>query len=197
MTLPRTIKREIVDYLRLELGEDSDDPDTIATSQLNYVGSRKAGRSEIHFWEFMSGHRRRWATATAAKSGYDLGISEEGPSGETDLGAVPDAIYIDFAPTALEQEAAQSIKLPISEREAEEGFSTETPIVLPSGETFNFFVEVFFPTAEDESLDVSMEVSRTDDTVFYVRARCTTGMIFQCNLGGYNWSIQVGTGPWS
>lgn len=55
----------------------------------------------------------------------------------------------------------------------------------------------FAGPAEEESLDVSMEVSREGEPVFYLRCRCTTGMIFQCNLGGYNWSIQVGTGPWS
>jgi hypothetical protein len=197
MTLPRSIKREIVEYLRLELGEDADDPSAITASDLKYVGARKHGRSEVHFWEFASGHRRRWATAALTKSGYSLSTSEEGPDGESDIGAIPDAVHIDFAPTARGQKPVESIRLPIPGDDQEGGMSTEIPITLPSGESFSFFVEVFLPTAEDESLDLSMEISQDGDAIFYVRSRCTTGLIFQCKLGGYNWSIQIGTGPWS
>lgn len=191
MELPDSIEQEIVDYLRLELCEEDDDPDASKKSDLKYVGSRQKGRGTVHFWEFLWRSRKRWVTATLTKAGHSLSTSSEGPNGETiDEADMLKVLLIEITSAETGERALPTISIPLEGDE--DAWSVETPVALPSGDVYTFYAEVYL--SADEPPDVSVQILQDDEEL--VSLRCHSGVVFSGQLGKFRYQIRLGTGRW-
>lgn len=185
--LPRDIKNQLAAYLRLEFGED--DREGIQAADLKYVGARKDGRAQLHFWEYPSGSGKSWVTARVTESECALSTSLEGPNGETNdpLEALR-TLIVEFGCRKPGQMKIKPLRLEVSDIE-----DSGIPVQFPTGETISFYAEVY-PPDEDEGPDVSVQVLQDDDVILAVR--CTSGVVISFQLAGYDCLMRLGTGPW-
>lgn len=189
MSEPPGIKSELLEYLRLEFGEDVEDPEAVQAADLKYVGARKDGRALLHFWEFPSGAGKRWATARVTKTTCALSTSEEGPNGEeNDPLAALQTLVVEFGARTKGQKRIKPLRVRVADLDDEGAL-----VQFPTGERISFYAEVY-PPSEDDGPDVSLQVLQDDDVILAVR--CNSGVVVSCQVAGYECLIRLGTGSW-
>lgn len=73
----------MADYLRLEYGEDAEDPDSLKASDLIYLGRFIVNGHPTDYWQYpTSDNTPAYATMTMHESGSALSMTDEPPSGE-------------------------------------------------------------------------------------------------------------------
>jgi hypothetical protein len=80
MNLPDDIEVQILDYLRLEYGEDAGGPAALQRSQLRYEGEYLLNGVATHFWWFPCTTQQCWATVEPWEDSYCLGMTTECPA---------------------------------------------------------------------------------------------------------------------
>jgi hypothetical protein len=190
MKLPRNIKRQVLEYLRLEYGESDDDPDALKASDLTYEGKRVVDGIVTHFWAFPSGAGKRWAIVEQFGKSYSIGTSARGPEGETtDERKALRTLHISFRHESRRAKRMRDLRVPL---EGEDGALTaEVPVTFPSGDQLQIYVEVY----DKDTPDVSLIVTHEDGRDIYVR--CSSGLAVNYDTPfGYTCLMTVGTGPW-
>ena len=70
-----TFAKKVLDYVRLEFGEDSGDPTSLSLDNLIYEGERIIDDREVHCWSFPTTKPEMWATAVIYENGeYELSL---------------------------------------------------------------------------------------------------------------------------
>lgn len=69
----------LVEYLRLEYGEDEDDPDSIKASDLKYVGEFMIDGVKTRYWSYPTSGEPAWATIEFLPDGECAGMTDVPP----------------------------------------------------------------------------------------------------------------------
>ena len=67
---PPGIEQTVLNYLRLEFGEDDEDSSALTLADLVYDGTIEVGGETAHYWHFPCGNGVAWVTATPAALGF-------------------------------------------------------------------------------------------------------------------------------
>lgn len=80
--LPPDIEHQVVEYLRLEFGEDESDPDKLKIGDLQYVGRSDSSSTSTHYWRIPSKTQPCWASVQLTGEDYVIGMSTRPPPPE-------------------------------------------------------------------------------------------------------------------
>jgi hypothetical protein len=78
----KTREEWVADYLRLEYGEDADDPSSLKASDLKYLGRFDVNGSPTDYWEYPTSGKPAYATITMRADGEALSMTDDPPTGE-------------------------------------------------------------------------------------------------------------------
>lgn len=78
----KTPEEWVIEYLRLEYGEDSDDPDSLQASDLTYLGRFDVEGYPTDYWQYPTSDQPAYATMTMRDGTTELSMTDEPPSGE-------------------------------------------------------------------------------------------------------------------
>lgn len=79
----KTSEERVAEYLRLEYGEDAEDPDSLQTSDLTYLGRFNVDGNLTDYWQYPTSGKPTYATLTMQEDGAtSLSMTDEPPSGE-------------------------------------------------------------------------------------------------------------------
>lgn len=79
----KTPEEWVVEYLRLEYGEDAEDPDSLQASDLTYLGRFNVDGYPTEYWQYPTSDLPAYATMTMRDGTTALSITDEPPSGES------------------------------------------------------------------------------------------------------------------
>lgn len=78
----KTPEEWVAEYLRLEYGEDADDPDSLQASDLNYLGRFHVDGHPTDYWQYPTSDEPAYATMTMHDGSMALSMTDEPPTGE-------------------------------------------------------------------------------------------------------------------
>jgi len=82
MRNPNTPEEQVAAYLRLEYGEDAEDPDSLQISDLTYLGRFNVDCYPTDYWQYPTSDQPAYATMTMRDGTTELSMTDEPPSGE-------------------------------------------------------------------------------------------------------------------
>lgn len=74
-----TYKDWLADYLRLEYGENENDPDAIKASDLKYIGEYIVNGVLTKYWSYPTSVGSMWVTVECLENGECAGMTDEPP----------------------------------------------------------------------------------------------------------------------
>lgn len=77
--LPPDIEHQVVEYLRLEFGEDESDPDALKVRDLQYEGKSDSGSMSTHYWRIPAKTQPCWASVQFTGADYLIDMSTRPP----------------------------------------------------------------------------------------------------------------------
>lgn len=78
----KTPEARIVEYLRLEYGEDAEDPDRLQAADLTYLGRFNVDGHLTDYWQYPTSDKPAYATMTMHQGATALSMTDEPPTGE-------------------------------------------------------------------------------------------------------------------
>jgi len=77
--LPPDIEHQVVEYLRLEFGEDESDFDALKVGDLQYEGNSDSSSTSKHYWRIPSKTQPCWASVQLTGEDYAISMSIHPP----------------------------------------------------------------------------------------------------------------------
>lgn len=78
----KTPEEWVAEYLRLEYGEDAEDPDSLQASDLTYLGRFQVDGYPTDYWQYPTSEEPAYATMTMREGGTALSMTDTPPTGE-------------------------------------------------------------------------------------------------------------------
>lgn len=78
----KTPEEWVIEYLRLEYGEDAEEPDSLQISDLSYLGRFDVEGYPTDYWQYPTSDQPAYATMTMRDGTTELSMTDEPPSGE-------------------------------------------------------------------------------------------------------------------
>lgn len=78
----KTPEESVAAYLRLEYGEDAEDPASLQASDLTYLGRFNVDGHPTDYWQYPTSDKPAYATMAVWKDSSVLSMTDEPPSGE-------------------------------------------------------------------------------------------------------------------
>lgn len=78
----KTPEQWVIEYLRLEYGEDASDPDSLQVSDLIYLGRFNVDGSPTDYWQYPTSDKPAYATMTISEGSTALSMTDAPPTGE-------------------------------------------------------------------------------------------------------------------
>lgn len=190
MKPPMDIEQDLVEYLRLEYGEDDKDPDALQASDLTYAGSRDEGAVTVHYWEYPASAGKRWVTAEFDGELWSLSMVRIGPDGkQPSTREAFRTLTVRFSCRSKDQQKLPRLRLNLDEMPGG-GF----PMRFPSGEEVFVYAELYLSN-DNQPPGLSLQLLQEDEILLAVR--CESGVIILCQIAGYNCELMCGPGPWA
>jgi hypothetical protein len=153
MNLPEDIEKQLVEYLRLEYGEDANGPDAIQISDIAYVGEKEVNGVVLHCWSYPCLKDNMWATVELLENNsYCLGMCEIPRETEE---CVYKYLYL-----VIEAKKTRKVKIPYVGHEDYEVLSFEKTyeVDLENGKKLSIFSEVYqSPKTKQFSLSIEYD----------------------------------------
>jgi hypothetical protein len=84
LTFSPALTEEVLEYLLLEYGESTDDPDALKIGDLTYMGQFQHHGVATHFWEYPTSRGKRWAIVYPMEGTYCTSTCSVAPGSEPD-----------------------------------------------------------------------------------------------------------------
>ena len=78
----KTPEEWVAEYLRLEYGEDAEDPDSLQASDLTYLGRFNVDGYPTDYWQYQTSDQPAYATMTMRDGTATLSMTDDPPLGE-------------------------------------------------------------------------------------------------------------------
>ncbi len=157
MSLPEDIEKRIVEYLRLEYGEDASDPNALQIPDIAYVGEKEINGVILHCWSYPSLKDDMWATVELLENNsFCLGMCEIPRDAE-------ESIY-KYLYLVIEAKKTKKIKIPYVGYEGYKVLSLEKryEVDLENGKRLSVFSEVYLsPKTKQFSLSINYDGKET------------------------------------
>ena len=185
MELPVDIKDRILEYLHLEYGEDSNDPNALTLEQISYEGEYEIHGVNVHYFKYESSSGRNWATVEPYGDSYAIGMTSKSPT-PVRKREIYRSIRIENT------EDGEIVNLDLEDRGGGcYGFSNFKEIAFRNGKTFQLLTEVT-PFSHPNGVVVAIQDEGND---VYIRGSLGLAIRYESTTLGAI-LITLGTGPW-